>query len=89
MNCFLAFLNVLRQFELSVRWRPEITVYKGEKWHCANPGCQAEIVVTGTSKLIEADKPQCGCGSVMRRAYEKPAARKLTLAPEFMKAAGK
>ena len=35
---------------------PEITMYKGEKWHCANPGCQAEIVVTGTSKLIETEK---------------------------------
>jgi hypothetical protein len=64
-------------------------MYKGEKWHCANPGCQAEIVVIGTSKLIETDKPQCGCGSEMRRAYEKPVARKFSLAPGFMKAAGK
>jgi hypothetical protein len=64
-------------------------MYKGEKWHCANPGCQAEMVVTGTSKLIETDKPLCGCGSEMRRAYEKPVARKLSLTAELMKAVGK
>jgi hypothetical protein len=64
-------------------------MYKGEKWHCSNPGCQAEIVVTGTSKLIETDQPQCGCGSEMRRAHEKPVPRKFSLTPEFMKAAGK
>ena len=62
-------------------------MYRGEKWHCTNPSCQAEIVVTGTSKLIQADKPLCGCGSVMKRDYEKPIARRMVVGGEFMKTA--
>jgi len=62
-------------------------MYRGEKWRCANLSCQAEIIVTGTSKLIETDRPQCGCGSVMKREYEKPIARKIAVGGESMKAA--
>jgi hypothetical protein len=49
----------------------------GEKWRCANPDCGAEIVVAtpGTGKAT--DGPRCGCGSRMKRHYEKPVVRAL------------
>jgi len=54
----------------------------GQKWHCVNPRCRAELVVTGSSQLVDADKPRCGCGTVMKRAYEQPTMRKVVLATD-------
>jgi len=47
---------------------------KSETWHCANPACQKEIVVT--SILVNTRNPRCACGSAMKREYEKPMLRK-------------
>lgn len=44
-----------------------------EKWRCVNPGCCAELIVTESSRLQDSKNPRCGCGEVMKRAYEKPA----------------
>ena len=52
---------------------------RGQKWHCANPSCGAEIVVTESSRGPRAAQPTCGCGSKMKRTYEKPMARKIAL----------
>jgi hypothetical protein len=49
---------------------------KGEKWRCANPACQAEIIVTHASALAGTEKVRCACGSTMKRQYEKPMLRK-------------
>lgn len=49
----------------------------GEKWCCSNLACGAEIVVTKSSKLREPEKPVCGCGSAMKRPYEKPTVTRL------------
>jgi hypothetical protein len=49
---------------------------KGEKWRCANPACQAEIIVTRASALPGSEKVRCACGSIMKRQYEKPMLRK-------------
>src|SRR5579863_5996636 len=47
---------------------------KSEKWHCANPACQNEIVVT--SNLVNTRNLRCACGFAMKREYEKPMLRK-------------
>lgn len=49
----------------------------GQKWHCINPMCSAELVITESSQLIDADNPRCGCGTVMKRAYERPTVRRV------------
>jgi hypothetical protein len=49
---------------------------RGEKWLCSNEGCGAEIVVTESSQFNGIEKPRCGCGSTMKRSYEKPSVRK-------------
>jgi hypothetical protein len=49
---------------------------KSEKWHCANPTCQKEIIVTRSSGLENTQNPRCGCGSAMKKEYEKPMLRK-------------
>ena len=54
----------------------------GQKWHCINPRCQAELVITESSQLVDANNPRCGCGTVMKRVYEKPTARSVVLAPD-------
>jgi hypothetical protein len=53
---------------------------RGQKWRCANPECGAEMVVTESSQEPRAGQPTCGCGSKMKRTYEKPIARKVALA---------
>jgi|HubBroStandDraft_2_1064218.scaffolds.fasta_scaffold00851_15 hypothetical protein len=52
---------------------------KGQKWRCTNRACRAEMVVIGTSKLPHTAPPRCGCGSPMKRQYEKPMVRKIIL----------
>jgi hypothetical protein len=47
---------------------------KSEKWHCANPACQKEILVVPI--LANTRNLRCACGSIMRREYEKPMLRK-------------
>src|SRR5208283_4659700 len=54
-------------------------MHRGEKWRCVNPECCAGVVVTDSSQSGAADKLRCGCGTVMRRLYEKPTARKVML----------
>jgi hypothetical protein len=49
----------------------------GHKWHCVNPNCGAELIITESSRLVDADKPKCGCGAVMKRPYERPAVRRM------------
>jgi hypothetical protein len=49
----------------------------GDKWRCANQDCQAEIVVATAGSNNATAGPQCGCGSRMKRQYEKPALRPL------------
>ncbi len=49
----------------------------GQKWHCVNPRCCAELVVTVSSRLVDVKKPRCECGDVMKREYEKPMLRKV------------
>jgi len=51
----------------------------GQKWRCVNPRCCAELVIIEPSRLAHADKPRCGCGTVMKRAYEKPTVRRVVL----------
>jgi hypothetical protein len=51
----------------------------GQKWRCVNPGCRAEMVIIESSQLVGAGQPRCGCGTVMKRAYEKPTARRIVL----------
>jgi len=48
----------------------------GQKWHCVDPKCRAELIVTESSRLVDVDKPRCGCGAEMKREYEKPALRR-------------
>ncbi len=52
----------------------------GQKWRCVDPRCGAELVITESSLLVDADKPRCGCGAAMKRAYEKPTVRTVVLA---------
>ncbi len=54
-------------------------MYRGEKWRCGNPECRAEVVVTDSSQSGATDKLRCGCGTVMKRVYEKPTARRVVL----------
>jgi hypothetical protein len=59
-------------------------MYRGEKWRCSNPGCGAEIVVTGSSQLVQTEGPQCGCGSALIQPSDRPAARSLLLSASDM-----
>ena len=52
-------------------------MYIGQKWHCVNPQCGAELIITESSRVVNVDKPRCGCGAAMKRAYEKPTLRKV------------
>ena len=52
---------------------------RGEKWRCLNPMCCAEIVVTESSRKKDVTNPLCGCGTVMKRDYQKPAARTIVM----------
>jgi hypothetical protein len=54
----------------------------GQKWRCVNPRCCAELVIIESSQLVDADQPRCGCGTVMKKAYERPTARRVVLAPD-------
>jgi hypothetical protein len=54
-------------------------MHVGQKWRCVNPRCRAELFITESSQLVYADKPRCGCGTVMKRAYEKPTVRRVVL----------
>ncbi len=51
----------------------------GQKWHCVNPRCCAELVITESSQLVDANQPRCGCGTLMKRVYERPTALKIVL----------
>lgn len=54
----------------------------GQKWYCVNPRCCAELVVTKSSQLVDADSPRCGCGTLLKRVYEKPTVRRIVLATD-------
>ncbi len=51
-------------------------IHVGQKWHCVDPRCRAEFVVTESSRLSGGKNPTCGCGGVMKRLYEKPTAQR-------------
>ncbi len=42
----------------------------GERWHCINPACGCVVVVESTGG-IEGQKPQCACGSDMKKNYSE------------------
>jgi hypothetical protein len=54
-------------------------MYKGETWRCVNPECHAEMVVTEPSQMTSVRQPRCGCGTVMKKIYQKPAIQKVAL----------
>jgi hypothetical protein len=43
----------------------------GERWHCMDPGCHCEVLVT-TSGAVDGLNPRCACGSIMKKPYVKP-----------------
>lgn len=49
----------------------------GQKWHCVDPRCRAELVVTESSRLLGVKNPVCACGGPMKRVYEKPTAQRV------------
>jgi hypothetical protein len=44
-------------------------------FHCPNPGCGFVIEVVEPSHNPHFAAPVCGCGTRMKKAYEKPAVR--------------
>jgi hypothetical protein len=51
----------------------------GNRWRCSNPGCRAEILVIQSSEKVYGAGVRCSCGYRMKRTYEKPVHRKLSL----------
>lgn len=49
----------------------------GEKWRCESPDCGVEVVVLTVGSSTTSAGPRCGCGSRMKRRYEKPVVRAL------------
>jgi len=64
--------------EISER-KDGMTMQRGEKWRCANPECRAEVVVTIASRSGATANLRCGCGTAMKREYEKPTAQMVPL----------
>ena len=51
----------------------------GQKWHCVDPRCRAELLVTESSRLADVKNPICGCGRAMKRVYEKPTVQRVAM----------
>jgi hypothetical protein len=49
-----------------------VAIQKGEQWHCINPACNGEVLVTASSELEGGVNPRCSCGSVMKQPYSRP-----------------
>jgi hypothetical protein len=52
----------------------------GEKLRCANSDCRAEVVVNATTPA----SPRCGCGSRMKRHYQKPTVREVLISGSLL-----
>jgi hypothetical protein len=48
----------------------------GERWHCTNAACRAEVVV-GCQGSLEGSNPRCACGAVLKKEYAAPVLRYL------------
>ena len=48
----------------------------GERWHCTNDACRAEIIVDSQGS-IEGNNPRCACGAAMKKEYVSPVFRYL------------
>jgi hypothetical protein len=48
----------------------------GERWHCINSACRAEVVV-GRQGSLEGRNPRCACGAVLKKEYAAPVFRYL------------
>ncbi len=53
-----------------------ITMRKGQRYRCQNPGCRAEIEVI-TDSVEGTSNPSCCCGTEMKKPYSKPVLRRL------------
>jgi len=47
----------------------------GQRWHCTNSACRAEVVVCQGS--LEGSNPRCTCGAVLKKEYAAPVFRYL------------
>jgi hypothetical protein len=47
----------------------------GQRWHCTNSACRAEVVVCQGS--LEGSNPRCACGAVLKKEYAAPVFRYL------------
>ena len=41
-----------------------------DRWHCTNPACGCEVLVTGGSE--DGKNPRCSCGAAMKKRYVSP-----------------
>ena len=52
-------------------------IRKGQRWHCQNPVCGSEILVTTSSRAQGGSNPRCSCGEIMKKPYAQPGLRSL------------
>jgi hypothetical protein len=52
----------------------------GEKLHCGNADCRAEVDVSATTPA----NPRCNCGSGLKRHYQKPTVREVAISGNLL-----
>jgi hypothetical protein len=50
---------------------------EGERWHCTNPNCRCEILVTVAGGQEGHTNPTCCCGALMKKPYKPPVLRRI------------
>jgi len=48
---------------------------QGEHWHCMDPECGCEIIVSVGANSRGHTNPKCSCGAPMKKLYRSPVVR--------------